>query len=292
MADSGSQATSSSPEILSGSAIPFRFEITWRSLTHSIKPTHDATPAPIEIARADPEAREWEMVLPRMTRPAALPGAIPPETERPLEVPRFMLPGESRLPRRLAVGVGAAALLLLGTVGYQSLARDNAGGGADGGQWTSERALDAAGSARGRWLYLFHPASPMPDLRFEFVGGIERRSLGWVFRAADPRNYYAAKLETGQPGMRLPALTRFAVIGGVEGPHIQRPLSFPLPGGKMWRIRMEAHGARFTISVENRVVEDWEDDRIKTGAVGFLNERDERGRVGSLRISFPEGGRS
>jgi hypothetical protein len=38
-------------------------------------------------------------------------------------------------------------------------------------------------------------------------------------------------------------------------------------------------------------VEDWEDDRLKYGGVGFLNEREELGQVGSIQISFPKGGR-
>jgi hypothetical protein len=37
-------------------------------------------------------------------------------------------------------------------------------------------------------------------------------------------------------------------------------------------------------------VEDWEDDRLKSGGLGFLNEREERGQVQSIQISFPKGG--
>lgn len=291
MGDSGSQATPSSPEILSGSAIPFRFEITWRSLTRTLNPAPEAKPPSPATGRIETDAREWEMVLPRMRRPAALPGAVAATGEKLLEAPRFAVPGESPLPRRLAAGAGAAVLLALWALAYQWLPRNTPAAAIDNSQWTSERASDLSGAARGRWLYLFPPAAAEPDYRFEFLGGIERGSLGWVFRAVDPRNYYAVKLENARQGKGLPAITRFAVIGGIEGPHIQRPLRFALPAGKMWPIRLEARGARFRISVENRVVDEWEDDRLKAGALGFLNEKDELGRVGSLRISYLKGGR-
>jgi hypothetical protein len=41
--------------------------------------------------------------------------------------------------------------------------------------------------------------------------------------------------------------------------------------------------------LRNQVVEDWQDDRLKSGGVGFLNEREERGKVSSIQISFPKG---
>jgi hypothetical protein len=54
----------------------------------------------------------------------------------------------------------------------------------------------------------------------------------------------------------------------------------------MLKVRLEARGPRFTVHVQNQVVEDWEDDRLKTGGLGFLNEREERGQVQSVQIAF------
>ena len=34
----------------------------------------------------------------------------------------------------------------------------------------------------------------MTDYKMEFLTQIERKSVGWVFRAADDQNYYATKL--------------------------------------------------------------------------------------------------
>jgi hypothetical protein len=49
---------------------------------------------------------------------------------------------------------------------------------------------------------------------------------------------------------------------------------------------LEAQGSRFTLYLQRQVVDDWEDNRLKTGAVGFLNERQEQGKVASVQISF------
>jgi hypothetical protein len=150
------------------------------------------------------------------------------------------------------------------------------------------RSSPATGSARGRQISLYRPSMSMSDYRLEFLGQIERKSLGWVFRASDSRNYYVGKLELARPGSSPLTITHFAVIGGVEGPHVQRVLAHE-PGATL-KVRLDAQGSRFTVYVQNQVVEDWQDDRLKTGAVGFLNEREERGQVRSIQISFSKGG--
>src|SRR6476659_737778 len=95
-----------------------------------------------------------------------------------------------------------------------------------GAGWMSEWASDSTGSARGRQLSLYRPSMGMSNYRLEFSGRIERKSLGWVFRAVDSKNYYAGKLEAFPPGL---AGTHLAVIQGIEGPHIQRML--PIAAG-------------------------------------------------------------
>jgi hypothetical protein len=307
MADTGTKAFTSPPDLDLGGAMPFCFEVTWQSLTRSLqpalvdvqdppgaalltrKPASLAPPAVLPV-----EAREWEMILPRMKRQAPL-ALAPPVPEAPRSAPQFAVYGDSSWPRRLTLPVIAAALVALGAGAYQWLLQGDARIAQSGMEvgsagWISEWASDAAGSARGRQLSLYRPSVSMSDYNLVFLGRIERRSLGWVFRATDSSNYYAAKVEAAQPGTARLAITRFAVINGVEGPHFQRPLPFVPQPGEMLRVRLEAHGPRFTISIQNHVVEDWEDEQLKAGAVGFLNERGERGQIGSIQISFPKGG--
>jgi hypothetical protein len=77
----------------------------------------------------------------------------------------------------------------------------------------------------------------------------------------------------------------------VEGPHFQRPLPEAVRSTSLLKIKLEARGPKFKIWVQNHIVEDWEDAQLKAGAVGFFNERDAAGRIGSLAISFRGGER-
>jgi len=307
MADPGMQAFQDSSEMLSGAPMPFRFEISWRSLTAPINPktleeSVSTPPAPGGLAispaagRApvgDAEPREWEMVLPRMRRPSAL---APRAAQEPLllAAPEFAIALEPDRPRRW-IGLAAVAMLLVAGAGVYRWTRPASAESAalsgmemGGAGWVTEWASDSTGSARGRQISLYRPSVSMADYRLEFLGRIERKSLGWVFRAADSKNYYVAKLQAARPGASQLTITRFAVIRGFEGVHIQRTLSLD-PGGLL-KVRLEARGPRFTVYVQNQVVEDWEDDRLKSGGLGFLNEREEQGQVQSLQIAFPKGG--
>lgn len=306
MADPGTQAFQAGSEILSGAPIPFRFELSWRSLTRPLRPTPPDLPQRAVQAPGagslnrrpparDAEAREWEMVLPRMRRPAALAPAAPRQLPTAVASPQFASVS-APTGRRPWLGLAIIALLLAAGMGAYELRSPPPDSSAVSGMemggagWITEWASDAAGSARGRQLSLYRPSLSMSDYRLDFLGRIESRSLGWVFRAADSSNYYAAKLEAPRPGARTLTITRFAVIHGFEGMHIQRTLTLAAGAAETLKVRLEARGPRFTVWVQNQVVEDWEDDRLKTGGLGFLNEREERGQVGSIQIAFPKGG--
>jgi hypothetical protein len=294
-----------STENLSGAPIPFRFEVTWRSLTEPLKPASpdrsNSKPLAFDSSRVTPvrdaEAREWEMVLPRMRRPAGLTLTTPREAPL-LPAPQFAVAAEPAQTRRWIGLAGVVLLLAAGVAGYEGL-RDRSspesssvvsGMEMGGAGWITEWASDSVGSARGRQISLYRPSISMSDYHLEFLGRIDRRSLGWVFRAADSSNYYAVKLQPSQPGASPLTITRFAVIHGFEGIHIQRTLALNAGASDMLKVRLEARGPRFTVYVQNQVAEDWEDDRLRSGAVGFLNEREERGQIQSVQIAFPKGG--
>jgi hypothetical protein len=95
------------------------------------------------------------------------------------------------------------------------------------------------------------------------------------------------KLETLKPGSM--ALTHFAVVEGRESSMSQRPLSIDARPGAVYRVQLEVSGPRFTISIGGEPVDFWTDNRIKAGAVGFMNERDERGATSAVQFSFPQG---
>ena len=224
------------------------------------------------------------MVLPRTKRPVSLPSVT-------LSPPDFAVAPERANRRWIVVGgalIIAAAITGVYWSGRAVSQASESATSTDMGSagWISEWASDRTGSARGRQLSLYRPSMSMPDYRLEFVGRIEKRSLGWVFRATNTRNYYVGKLESAGPTSPL-TVTRFAVINGVEGPHFQRVMA-AMPGPL--KVRQEARGSKFTIYLQNQIVEDWHDDRLPAGGVGFVNEREERGQVGSVQISFLKGG--
>ena len=80
-----------------------------------------------------------------------------------------------------------------------------------------------------------------------------------------------------KPGLEpTVALVRFAVINGEEQPHAQFPLSIAVRIDTLYKIRFEAVGDRFTTWVQDQQVDEWTDDRIKTGGVGLYNLWGER----------------
>jgi len=155
--------------------------------------------------------------------------------------------------------------------------------------WSTEWASDTGGSKRGRQITLYRPSTGMTDYQFKFVGQIETKAIGWVFRAADTKNYYAMKIETLRPGAM--AISHFAVVEGRESSFSQKPLAIDARPGAAYRVTLDVSGPRFTVSVNNEPVEFWTDNRLKAGAVGFMNERDERGASSSVQFAFPQRGR-
>ncbi len=116
----------------------------------------------------------------------------------------------------------------------------------------------------------------MTDYRLSFEAQIENKALGWIYRAKDPKNYYVNKLEIVKPGLDpTVALVRFAVIDGEEQPRAQFPLSLPVHIDTLYKIRFDAVGNQFTTYVQDQKVDEWTDDRIKTGGIGLYNERGE-----------------
>ena len=83
------------------------------------------------------------------------------------------------------------------------------------GGWVEGWAGDPSGVHAGRQITIYRPSLKLSDYRIEFQGNIETQSIGWVFRAADPDNYYALKLSTVSSGLSSKvALFKYLVING------------------------------------------------------------------------------
>ncbi|BDC52700.1 hypothetical protein F183_A50150 [Bryobacterales bacterium F-183] len=173
---------------------------------------------------------------------------------------------------------GAAKAKAIAPAGPQFVPLTGAGG------WNPKWAGDAAKPA-GRSISVFRPSQPLANYRIEFEGQIESKALGWVFRAQDPKNYYAYKLEIVKPGLdQIVALSRSVIINGNETQRHYTPLKTPVRPGHTFRIRMDAKGSEFNTWIGDELVEVFQDDRLQTGAVGLLQDKDERAQLHKVQI--------
>ncbi|HTC35924.1 MAG TPA: hypothetical protein VK724_21280 [Bryobacteraceae bacterium] len=159
------------------------------------------------------------------------------------------------------------------------------------GGWVEGWAGDPSGVHVGRQITIYRPSLKLSDYRIEFQGSIETQSIGWVFRAADPENYYALKLMTVSSGLSPKlALFKYLVINGRQTQVGRVPIDMTLGTDTVFNIRTDVRGPQFTTLIQGRQVDVWTDDQLKTGGVGFLNERDERAKVKSVAIRYLNGG--
>jgi hypothetical protein len=151
---------------------------------------------------------------------------------------------------------------------------------------TTSWSYDAAGFVRPGPLAIFKPTVDLSDYRFEFLGEIDQKALGWAFRAQDLKNYYAMKFVVVKPGpLPLVRMVRYAVINGKEGPHTEKPLPMTVRTDMLYRIQVNARGGDFTIMAQGQVVDFWSDNRLRHGGVGFFSNRGERARLRWVEVS-------
>jgi hypothetical protein len=156
------------------------------------------------------------------------------------------------------------------------------GGGGWATTWGSESPVN-----QGKQISIYRPSMATPDYRFEFRGQIERKAMGWIFRAKDPKNYYVMKLEALKQGANpLVALVKYAVINGKETTRTQVMLPFPVTLGTIYQVRLDVKGNKFSTYVQDKLVDYWADDRIKVGGTGFYTETGERSQIKASQVSY------
>ncbi len=208
----------------------------------------------------------------------------------------------------LKVKLGIAIVLLLIACVYflgwghnkpAAPASSNAAAVADGagpsiimgeGGWVEGWAGDPNGMHAGRQITIYRPSLKLSDYRLAFQGSIDTKSIGWVFRAADPDNYYAMKLMLVSSGLSPKvALFKYLVSNGRQTQVGRVPIDAAVQTDTQFDIRVDVRGPKFTTYIQGQQVDIWTDDQLKTGGAGFLNERDERGKVKSVSIRYLNG---
>jgi hypothetical protein len=151
---------------------------------------------------------------------------------------------------------------------------------------TSTWSYDAAGFVEPGPLAIFKPTTDLSDYHFEFLGEIDRRAMGFAFRAKNLDNYYAVKFVTVQPGpLPVVHLVRYAVINGRAGSRVEKPLPLTARPDMFYRVAVDVRGGDFTIRVQDQIVDFWSDNRLRRGGVGFFCERGERARLRWVEVT-------
>ena len=238
------------------------------------KPAPATRPAPVPITRAAPSAPSDPGLPELRVEPSR--GPIPPQVWRIaaaiaavliLAITIFTFTRRSGSKPKPAVAVAAAA-----------------------SEWIADFAPD---SQRQRRVSVLRSSAKGADYRVEFESAIETKATGWVYRAQDAKNFYVNKIELRHPGPD-PAfvLAHYAVIDGIDQPRGEAPLPVRVRLGENYRIRFEATGNRFATWVQDQKVDEWTDDRLKSGGAGLYSEGIERAdlhgvfRVTPLHVTF------
>ena len=157
------------------------------------------------------------------------------------------------------------------------------------GNWAGTWSLDRAGFIRPGKLALFRPSVRMADYQLEFLAQIDRKSIGWVYRASDLANYYVTKISVTKPGLRPTlALVRYSVVSGKESAHFETPIRPMLHNDTPYRVRFTANGSGFSTFIDGQLVDSWTDEEIKSGGIGLFCERGERARVYWIKLSYQD----
>ena len=319
-------------------AMSFPFRVGWSTLFVALESAKSAIPAiaihefppanPLADARDYKPANgrveddvapsisegtvQWEMVIPKMTRPSsALPRPAPlamragdPRVTADLETPDPVLqlqgprrrtfrlrPGAISLTGKLLIGgalaAGIATPILLRV--YRAPAQASAEAATRNGSWLRE-ASAPAGAGQARHLVLYRPSLGATDCRLEFTWKVSDRPLAWTFRAKDTDNYYAMAIKALRPGP-APALSveHFTVYQGIESPHSSKVLILAEDNPAL-QVRMDVSGGTFKLYLEGNAADYWTDNRLAAGGLGFLEQPDQPADVQSVRMSFSQAG--
>ena len=238
------------------------------------------------------------MAKPKMV-PIRKPEPLPPAAAS-VDVPMLGLP-QTETSSKSKLAMVAAIAVTLGAGGYFvfSSGKTSAAGSIEsstgaastgmvigGGGWTTTWGSDTPAN-RGKQISIYRPSMTMPDYRFEFRGQIERKALGWIFRASNPKNYYVMKLDTIKPGPNpLVALVKYAVIDGKETTRTQVMLPFEIKANTVYQVRLDVSGDKFSTYIQDKLVDYWTDNRIKLGGAGFYTDPGERSQIKSSQVSY------
>jgi hypothetical protein len=146
--------------------------------------------------------------------------------------------------------------------------------------------FDDNGFVKPGTLALYRPSLGLRDYDFEFLGLIDKKALSWVVRAKDFDNYYVVKLMVTKAGpIPTMGITRYAVIDGKAQPSVNTVAAINARPDMLYRVTMNVHEDTFLLSMQDTVIDNWSEPRLKRGGVGFFASRGEESRLRWLNIT-------
>ena len=155
--------------------------------------------------------------------------------------------------------------------------------------WAGTWSYDPTGFVRPGRMALLKGSQSLSDYRLEFTAQIEKKAVGWVFRAKDARNYYATKLvESKNGGASSFTILRYAVIDGRERLKVQLPLPAVPAAKSLYRLRQQVQGTQFTTYLDGRLIDTWNDGTFERGGAGFFADPAEVAYVRWVEVTYQD----
>jgi hypothetical protein len=145
--------------------------------------------------------------------------------------------------------------------------------------------VDVAGVRTGP-LALFVPTLELIDYELEFLARIDQRSLNWVVRAAGLDEYLRCTL-TAVGGGEL-EFSRCAVVAGLPQAPVIASQRLPGKPRSAVTVSTSVSGDTFTVKVDGKSVDCWDDSRFPMGGIGFTGAPDDPARLYWVRLSSTE----
>lgn len=159
---------------------------------------------------------------------------------------------------------------------------------ADLGGWMGSggKAIRGVGFAPGS-LRLWKPTLKSKDYDWTFQAAIEKKGMGWAYRAADAQHYYASRILLSKPGVLSGAsIVRYGLDGEKTFRRMELPLPIPLHRERRYDITVQVRGDQFRTWIDGRLVDEWTDKQYRAGGVGLFASDDEIAHV--TRTDFNE----
>src|SRR5260370_16894338 len=115
---------------------------------------------------------------------------------------------------------------------------------------------------------------------------MEDKSVRCGFRSKAARNDYVMKLSVTEPGPGpMVSVVRYPGLDGRKGKRVQIPLPIMMHNNTPYHVALDVKGTRFRAFVEDQEVDSWNDDRLRSGGVGFFSEAGGHARLYWVKVS-------